>query len=269
MKVNELAKISGISASKIRYYDRVGIISGKRNKENNYREYGVHDVLTIYDALMYRGFDMSMEELLHTNNSDIDSMNQWLDDKIDALESQIKWDTIRLNRFKEMKAYYGQIEVKSDNPLKSYLDGHYCIYNLGYAVDETIDTEFLADLVELLPFSYIGIKLDYRSLVNKEEIVKSSLGVGMLKRNVELLKIDANKFNHYVEEGVCLSNFIKVADPFSIKYSEVKPMIDWLDANGYGLNGDFYGRIYFVNQTKEDKYYVLALGCPIQNKINK
>ena len=39
MKVYEFATRLGIPASKIRYYDRNGVISGKRLEKNNYREY--------------------------------------------------------------------------------------------------------------------------------------------------------------------------------------------------------------------------------------
>ena len=58
MKVNEFSKLIGIPDSKIRYYDRKGLISSDR-KENNYRDYDMTDALNLYHAQMLRSFEYS------------------------------------------------------------------------------------------------------------------------------------------------------------------------------------------------------------------
>ena len=61
MKVNEFARQLGIVSSKVRYYDRMGLIQGER-QDNNYRNFTPQDALNIYHAQMLRSFDMSIQE---------------------------------------------------------------------------------------------------------------------------------------------------------------------------------------------------------------
>lgn len=71
MKVNEFARQLGIVSSKVRYYDRMGLIQGER-QDNNYRNFTPQDALNIYHAQMLRSFDMSIQESLNAK------MKNWI-----------------------------------------------------------------------------------------------------------------------------------------------------------------------------------------------
>lgn len=60
MKVHDFAKCLGLPDSKVRYYDRSGLIQGGRQKENNYRDLAQADALSIYHANMLRSFGMGV-----------------------------------------------------------------------------------------------------------------------------------------------------------------------------------------------------------------
>ena len=38
----------------IRYYEKHGVISPRRNDENNYRSYSIFDIFMLLDTLQYR-----------------------------------------------------------------------------------------------------------------------------------------------------------------------------------------------------------------------
>ena len=111
MKVYEFATRLGIPASKIRYYDRNGVISGKRLEKNNYREYDRIDALDIYNALMFRSFDMSVSQAAEINEDcRLKDVNDWLSRHILEVEKQITLETMRLDRLQQMKAYFTDIK---------------------------------------------------------------------------------------------------------------------------------------------------------------
>ena len=90
MKVHEFSARLGIPASKIRYYDRYGVISGRRLEGNNYREYDTKDALDIYNALMFRSFDMSVSQAVGINGEcRLKDVNDWLSRHIVEVERQI------------------------------------------------------------------------------------------------------------------------------------------------------------------------------------
>ncbi|MCO6055336.1 MerR family transcriptional regulator [Pseudomonas sp. MOB-449] len=65
MRIGELAKLSGLAASRIRFYESSGLISSVSRKANGYRDYGPEAVwvLEIITGAQAAGF--SLEEIRH------------------------------------------------------------------------------------------------------------------------------------------------------------------------------------------------------------
>jgi DNA-binding transcriptional MerR regulator len=63
MKIGELAKLSGLAASRIRFYESSGLIKSVERKSNGYRDYGTEAVwiLEIITGAQNAGF--SLEEI--------------------------------------------------------------------------------------------------------------------------------------------------------------------------------------------------------------
>lgn len=63
MRIGELAKISGLAPSRIRFYEASGLIKSVARKANGYRDYGpdAHWVLQIITGAQSEGF--SLEEI--------------------------------------------------------------------------------------------------------------------------------------------------------------------------------------------------------------
>ena len=52
--VHELAKLAGVSARTLRYYDNIGLLSPSRNEVNGYRVYGRAEVSLLQQIMFYR-----------------------------------------------------------------------------------------------------------------------------------------------------------------------------------------------------------------------
>lgn len=63
--VGQLAKLSGVSARTLRYYEELGLLSPKR-KANGYREYGPTDVDALQQILLFRSCGVELEEVRRT-----------------------------------------------------------------------------------------------------------------------------------------------------------------------------------------------------------
>ena len=61
--VSQLAKLSGVSARTLRYYDEIDLLKPKRVKANGYRIYGPVEVNLLQHILFYRELEMSLEEI--------------------------------------------------------------------------------------------------------------------------------------------------------------------------------------------------------------
>lgn len=63
MRVNQLARISGVDAHTIRYYSRLGLLAPTRNPKNQYREYVESDILRLRFIRQAKHFGFSLREV--------------------------------------------------------------------------------------------------------------------------------------------------------------------------------------------------------------
>ena len=89
MNIKEAENLSGISGQNIRYYEKQGLISPKRNRINSYREYGEEDIRILKTIRMLRMLDMPIEQIRLILKGDL-SMGDALDMQKVRLEVQAK-----------------------------------------------------------------------------------------------------------------------------------------------------------------------------------
>lgn len=63
MLINELAKLSGVSARTLRYYDEIGLLKPTVIEQNGYRQYNQSDVDRLQQILFYRELDFKLEQI--------------------------------------------------------------------------------------------------------------------------------------------------------------------------------------------------------------
>ena len=63
MKIGEVGKETGLSASNIRFYEKKGLLCPKRREESQYREYGPEDVRRLKEIMLFRKLGISVESI--------------------------------------------------------------------------------------------------------------------------------------------------------------------------------------------------------------
>ena len=63
MKIQELARASGLAAKTIRYYESIGVLPPPRRAPNGYRDYSEHDVARVRLVAGIRALDLSLDEV--------------------------------------------------------------------------------------------------------------------------------------------------------------------------------------------------------------
>ncbi len=72
MKISEVAELTGLTISNIRFYERKGLIDPDRREDSKYRDYTPADVELIKRILLYRKMDLSIEDIQNIVNDGID-----------------------------------------------------------------------------------------------------------------------------------------------------------------------------------------------------
>lgn len=61
--VKQLARLAGVSARTLRYYDQIGLLKPASVGENGYRYYGEASLLTLQQILLYRALDLPLAQI--------------------------------------------------------------------------------------------------------------------------------------------------------------------------------------------------------------
>ncbi len=62
-RIGDAARLSGVSAANIRYYEKEGLLSGHTRAENRYRLYSEDEVHRLRFVRLCRAMDMSLQEV--------------------------------------------------------------------------------------------------------------------------------------------------------------------------------------------------------------
>lgn len=68
LKIGKIAKMTGLSDSGIRFYEKAGIINPAPQENSNYREYSLQEVSVLMGCKWYRSCGFSLEETLQLIN---------------------------------------------------------------------------------------------------------------------------------------------------------------------------------------------------------
>ncbi|PCE24740.1 MerR family transcriptional regulator [Burkholderia ubonensis] len=102
MKIGELAKLTGLAASRIRFYEAEGLIAAVERRTNGYRDYAEDAVrvLEIISSAQRAGF--SLEQIRHL--LPVGAGNWQHDGLVEALERKVAEIEAMQQRLKENKA---------------------------------------------------------------------------------------------------------------------------------------------------------------------
>lgn len=261
MKVTEFSKKIGISASKIRYYDRLGLIEGER-QDNNYRDFTRDDVLQIYHTQMLRSYGIGIEECSQTKHGSIETIDDVLESHINEVIEEIREREKLLIRLRTMQSYYHLFEGHREGLHARYLSACYEIITFGNDVHVTPQMETdIRTLVDHMPYSYPVVKVSKESIESGKEDLDVRLGVGILKENLEHLGLSVPSARLNPETNIEELLF-ETDDPFSLKRSDIQPLLDRMEE--LHLHAiPLAGRVYCSYEKEGRTVYCFGLAIPV------
>ena len=268
MKVHDFAKRLGLPDSKVRYYDRSGLIQGGRQQKNNYLDFTDQDALHIYHANMLRSFGMGMQEALTAQEQELSSIDNWVGSHVQELERLVAWEEMRLHRLREMQAYFTMVQARQTQqvPLsQNFVDDNYIVCSFGKTLPPSpAEQKTIALLARHMPFSYIAIRVSKESLLSPGDGLDVSIGLGILEQNRAKLGLELPPELPRVSGGPTINLLTEVQDPFSLTKKDIAPLLDEFSHRGLTWKRDLLGRI-FISYMKDGSFvHGVGLGFPIE-----
>ena len=121
--VAELAKLAGVSARTLRYYDKIGLLVPKRSG-NSYRVYGQDEVDTLQQILFYRELGVALDEIKRLIKDAKFDSRAALSNHLRALTAKReRLDQLIANVEKTINASKGVIEMSDSEKFEGFVQG--------------------------------------------------------------------------------------------------------------------------------------------------
>ncbi|MDD2980239.1 MAG: MerR family transcriptional regulator [Hespellia sp.] len=89
--VGTLAKFTGVSVHTIKYYEKIGLFTSKRNEKSNYRSYDVRVCTVIGECVKYKNMGFTLKEIDQLCKSADDMLiTSMLQKRLDAIDEEIR-----------------------------------------------------------------------------------------------------------------------------------------------------------------------------------
>lgn len=116
--IGEIAEFFQIPASKLRYWDKEGLINLSRNINNDYREYSFKSVSDVATIAFYRSINIPIKELKTLSNKTIDDLAAIFDNTEEKIKNQIQELEVTLKRIETKKNALAKIKAYEQVPYK-------------------------------------------------------------------------------------------------------------------------------------------------------
>ena len=261
--IGELAKILGITAETIRYYERKGIIAPIHDQETGYRYYTTWDLHMLIRARCYLGFGLSIEETAGILQSK--SLEE-IDDLLEEQEQIIQKNIIyQMNLLKRLRTNRKLIS-RSEN-LNFTLQKRPGIYRIDTQKCYTIDLkkeerEELKEFCQKIPFVFSTALFPKEHIENENK--EFYYGIGVEEEFAGVLDIKESDYVHYYPEQLCLYMCVLSRSSQILTYEVLQPAFDYMEKNNLQLAGDVISQVVSMWKPEEEYFNYHNIWIPIK-----
>ena len=263
--IGEMARILGVTAETIRYYERKKIIRPLHNEESGYRYYTTWDLHMIIRARCYLGFGFTIEEtadiLQKENIGEIDDV---LSRQQEALEQKIMY---QMNLLKKLRMNRTLIKDSKEQSHQLTLQMSPAMYRINTQVNYELilskeEQREIGRMCEKVPFVFST------ALFHKEDIEAGStdfdFGIGIEEPFARLLNVQESEKIRFHPSRLCLYMCVPSRSSQFLTYHVLQPAFDYMREHSLQLGGDVVTQIVAMCRPEEEYFNWHNVWIPVE-----
>lgn len=173
MLINEVVSVVGLSRKSIRYYEEQGLLTPKRNKENDYRIYSEEDIKLLKTLKFLRELDVSINDIKKLQNNELTLANCMTEriEKIKDYENNYKKIKNICHEIYTNSETYHEIDINKYNQEINILNKEgFTMRNLKSDHSKKIKEAILSTIFFSMIFIFMIILFTYIQLTEVEKM---------------------------------------------------------------------------------------------------
>ncbi len=262
-KIGEMAKLFNISKEMVRYYEKCGVITPKRSKDNNYRVYTTSDFFMIGEIIQLQQFGVNIKDSKELRAKNfvgrmIDNYSKFSQE----LNQEIDYKKILKRRTEEMIDNLETVSLNSESYWVKRIDSRTDYYYETAYGDEYQGVEAPLEVSQWFLSPRYAPFCDAIA-VFKDDCIEWNFSIQDQYGKAFQLPSASNLI--HVPSQICVCTVIDMGDFGTFTKDYCIPLLEYAKKRGYIINGEIYGvlRARGIEDKKFCRYMELRL--PIKN----
>lgn len=263
MKINELAKLSGVNPETIRMYRNRNLLSPSRNPHNGYYDYSLEDFMNLLYLRKLRKSSVSLEAISRLNSSDhldevIDNYNQELagiEASIRQLQHQKSLLELTLNHLENCREIDGAVQE-----IDSFDDKYDC-----YCLDDKANpgVRIWLDHMEMFTPTLKLLRSDME-LAKVPRCIPVQVGIGTYRHVLDNASLPIPQKIDILPKGRFLTLTVRLKHLNSLPASQIKPLLDYAAKHRLQFESDTTAFLIRVDSSGKDRTFLYRLRVKVK-----
>jgi len=243
-KIGDVARILGVSTDLIRYYEKKGVVTPVKDKNNDYRYYDTWDINYLIDCLWYKNFGFNIDHIADMV-SDF-SYNNLLEDlthKEDEIEEAVRHQQLLLRRIREhresvlhVKDWVGVCDIRRSPAIAYYLNRYNQAYDQSAKLGQTSQ-----QWLKYMPFTKRHFEINWEDVQGGGE--GYAWGFSLDMDYVQTLGVPVEPPIVTLPSQLSIHSAFKSSGKDAFSPRHIDFMIDYAEANGLEIFGSVRGNL--------------------------
>jgi len=243
-KIGEVARILGISADLLRYYEEKGVVSPAKDPQNNYRYYDTWDINYLIDCLWYKNFGFGIDQVASmVTEYSYDTLCDSLDDKSEELRASIRRQELLLQRILkfqerlvETKSFVGVCDLRECASFYYYINRHNSEYD-----NRTGTAELSRRWLKYMPFSRRYYQIPEDAVAGDGD--NYEWGFSISAQYIDEFDVDISPPVQKTASRLCIHSAFVSAGRNEFSARKLDFLLDYAREHGYVPDGAAFGNL--------------------------
>ena len=262
--IGELAKILGITAETIRYYERKNIIHPQHNASSGYRYYTTWDLHMLIRARCFLGFGFSIDQTAEIlTKSSLSEIDVLLASQEEELEQQVIY---QMNLLKKLRQNRALMQDASDKKHDLSIRMSPAMYRINTQINYQLilsreEQAEILQMCEKVPFVFSTALFRAEDIQAGNE--KFEFGIGIEEQYASFLKLDNTPHLQFHPSRQCLYMCVPSRSTKLLSYHVLEPAFACMHEHNLDLAGDIITQIVAMCRPEEEYFNWHNIWIPI------
>lgn len=260
MKINELARLSGVNPETIRMYRQKGLLHPAR-LANGYFDYSAYNLYELLFVRKLRGANLGLESIANfytaeTQSGTVKTMAQ----EINALDEAIRELEQRKKRLMSTLGHYVLFQQRSQPVQKIKLKSECWFLPLDLETPDSACRQWLEHVDAL----FTGIFIAPDQLAAPAAVVPYALELGAYTADLKRLHLPIPSGARRMPAGTYLVSFLTARADGTLARGQLQPLADYAAANHYRFCAEQGSFLYWLNEAPDGLQMVFCFQARVE-----